>query len=68
MDERPKLGTHKRRGRVKGRGYAFSGLRGTAITARLKAELAQFGFDDFQETPQGFRALRPMPPMIWSRN
>jgi hypothetical protein len=41
--------------------YTVLDVIGTAVTARLKAELAQFGFDDFQETPQGFRAVRPMP-------
>lgn len=34
---------------------------GTAITARLRHELSQFGFDEFRETAQGFRALRPTP-------
>jgi hypothetical protein len=34
---------------------------GARITARLKAELSHFGFEDFQETDQGFRAMRPMP-------
>lgn len=41
--------------------YTVLHVIGTAITGRLKAELAQFGFDDFQEAPQGFRAVRPMP-------
>jgi hypothetical protein len=30
-------------------------------TARLRAELGECGFDDFQEIPQGFRAVRPIP-------
>jgi len=34
---------------------------GASVTARLKAELREFGFDNFQETPQGFRATRPIP-------
>jgi hypothetical protein len=34
---------------------------GTSISARLKAELKEFGFDDFRETQQGFRAMRPIP-------
>ena len=34
---------------------------GAAITPRLRAELGEFGFDDFQETSQGFRAVRPIP-------
>ena len=33
----------------------------TAIIARLKAELGEFGFDDFQETAQGFRAVCTTP-------
>lgn len=41
--------------------YTILNVIGTAITARVKAELAQFGFDEFQETPQGFRAVRPIP-------
>jgi hypothetical protein len=41
--------------------YTVLDVIGTTITARLKAELAQLGFDEFQETPQGFRAVRPMP-------
>jgi hypothetical protein len=34
---------------------------GAGITAKLKAALSDFGFNDFQETDQGFRAMRPMP-------
>jgi hypothetical protein len=41
--------------------YTMLDVIGTAITARVKAELAQFGFNDFQEAPQGFRAVRPIP-------
>jgi len=41
--------------------YTVLDVIGTAITARLKAELGEFGFDDFQETAQGFRAVRPIP-------
>jgi hypothetical protein len=41
--------------------YTVLEVIGTAITARVKAELSQFGFDEFQETPQGFRAVRPIP-------
>jgi hypothetical protein len=41
--------------------YTVLEVIGTGITARLKAELSDFGFDDFQETDQGFRAMRPMP-------
>ena len=41
--------------------YTVLDVIGTAITARLKAELEEFGFDDFQEQPNGFRAVRPIP-------
>jgi hypothetical protein len=41
--------------------YTVLDVIGTAITARLKAELGEYGFDDFQETPLGFRAVRPIP-------
>jgi hypothetical protein len=41
--------------------YTVLDVIGTAITARLEAELGEFGFDDFKETPQGFRAVRPIP-------
>jgi hypothetical protein len=34
---------------------------GSAITDRLKAELSEFGFEEFQETSLGFRAVRPLP-------
>jgi hypothetical protein len=40
--------------------YTVLDVIGTAITARLKAELAQFGFNEFQETLQGFCAVRPI--------
>ena len=33
--------------------YTVLDVIGTAITARLKAELKEFGFDDFQEQPNG---------------
>jgi hypothetical protein len=41
--------------------YTVLDVIGTPITARLKAELGEYGFDDFQETAQGFRAVRPIP-------
>ena len=40
--------------------YMVLDVIGTPITARLKAELGEYGFDDFQETAQGFRAVRPV--------
>ena len=41
--------------------YTVLDVIGTTVTGKLKTELEQFGFDDFQETPQGFRAVRPLP-------
>jgi hypothetical protein len=41
--------------------YTVLDVIGTPITARLKAELAKFGFNEFQETPHGFCAVRPIP-------
>jgi hypothetical protein len=41
--------------------YTVLEVIGTAINGRLKTELSQFGFDDFRETPNGFRAVRPLP-------
>jgi hypothetical protein len=41
--------------------YTVLEVIGTKLSARLKAELSQFGFDEFQEGAQGFRAVRPMP-------
>lgn len=41
--------------------YTVLDVVGTTITPRLRTELGQFGFDEFQETPHGFRAVRPMP-------
>src|SRR5207245_8874951 len=41
--------------------YTVLDVIGTGISAKLKAELSQFGFDEFQQTLQGFRAVRPRP-------
>lgn len=41
--------------------YTVLDVIGTAITTRVKAELGEFGFNDFQTTTQGFRAVRPIP-------
>jgi len=41
--------------------YTVLDVIGTGISARLKAELGEHGFDDFQETAHGFRAVRPIP-------
>jgi hypothetical protein len=41
--------------------YTVLEVIGTAIIARLRAELREFGFNDVQERPQGFRAVRTVP-------
>lgn len=41
--------------------YTILEIIGARVTSRLKAELSEFGFNEFQETPQGFRAIRPLP-------
>ena len=43
------------------RTYTVLEVIGAAISGRLKTEFSQFGFDEFQETPRGFRAVRPVP-------
>ena len=32
---------------------------GTSISERLRSKLSQFGFNQFETTPKGFRAVRP---------
>jgi len=41
--------------------YTALEIIGTTISERTKAELSQFGFNQFQETVEGFRALRQLP-------
>lgn len=41
--------------------YTILEIIGTHLTSRLKAELSEFGFHEFEETSDGFRALRPLP-------
>jgi hypothetical protein len=41
--------------------YTVLEVIGAAISVRLKAKLSQYGFDEFQETSEGFRAMRSMP-------
>lgn len=41
--------------------YKVLDVIGTPITARLKVELGEYGFDNFQETARGFRAVRTVP-------
>lgn len=38
---------------------------GASISEKLKSKLSQFGFNQFEITSQGFRAVRPM-PSDWS--
>lgn len=40
---------------------------GTAISDKVKAELSQFGFNDFQPTAERFRAIRPLPSNVTAR-
>jgi hypothetical protein len=41
--------------------YTVLEVIGSAVTSRLKAELSEFGFNEFQATSQDFRAVRPVP-------
>ena len=41
--------------------YTVLEVIGSEITAKLKAEFSQFGFNEFQEIAQGFRATRVIP-------
>lgn len=41
--------------------YTVLEVIGAVLSERLKTELSQFGFDDFQPTTEGFRAARPLP-------
>ena len=44
--------------------YTVLEVIGTAATERIRAELARFGFNRFEPSPDGFRAVRPMPSSI----
>jgi hypothetical protein len=41
--------------------YTQIEVMGVRFSERLRAELSDFGFDDFAETADGFRASRPLP-------
>jgi hypothetical protein len=41
--------------------YTVLEVIGTAATERIKAELARFSFNRFEASPNGFRAMRPLP-------
>jgi len=40
---------------------------GTTISNKVKAELSQFGFNDFQATAEGFCAIRRLPSEVMIR-
>jgi hypothetical protein len=41
--------------------YTVLEVIGVVMSERVKVELSQFGFDEFQATAEGFRAVRPLP-------
>lgn len=41
--------------------YTIVEVIGMGISDRVEDALAEFGFDQFELTPQGFRAVRPLP-------
>jgi hypothetical protein len=41
--------------------YTVLEVIGTTISERVKTQLSQFGFNQFQRTAEGFRAVRPLP-------
>jgi hypothetical protein len=41
--------------------YTVLDVIGAVLSERIKTELSQFGFDDFQLTTEGFRAAHPLP-------
>jgi hypothetical protein len=45
--------------------YTMVEVIGTSISDRLRRKLSQFGFNQFDSTPQGFYATRPL-PSDWS--
>src|ERR1700722_2303708 len=45
--------------------YTIIEVIGTGISDRVKSSFTEFGFDQFVPTPQGFRAIRPL-PKDWS--
>jgi len=47
--------------------YTVLDVIGAVLSERLRTELSQFGFDDFQPTTEGFRASRPLPSKTASR-
>jgi hypothetical protein len=45
--------------------YTVIEVIGTSISDKVKERLAEFGFDQFEAAPEGFRAIRPL-PKDWS--
>jgi hypothetical protein len=45
--------------------YTVLDVIGTGVSDRVKERLAEFGFDQLEQTPEGFRAIRPL-PKDWS--
>ena len=45
--------------------YTVIEVIGTKISDNVKSRFAEFGFDQFEPMPQGFRAIRPL-PKDWS--
>jgi len=45
--------------------YTVVEVIGAGISDKVKESFAEFGFDQFEGTPQGFRATRPL-PKDWS--
>jgi hypothetical protein len=41
--------------------YTIIEVIGTGISNKIRNELAVFGFDQFEPTARGFRAIRPLP-------
>jgi len=41
--------------------YTVLEVIGAVMSERVKTELSQFGFGEFQATAEGFRAMRPLP-------
>ncbi len=41
--------------------YTVLEIVGTPVSDRVRAELSEFGFNEFHGTNEGFRAVRPLP-------
>ncbi len=47
--------------------YSVLEVIGVEVSERVKAELSQFGFNEFEATAEGFSAVRPLPSHNASR-